>query len=145
MAQSLGDFFSKQVKEKLTDFDIKLKGILLIEIPEFLEARGDKFAILIALSNCQGFIGLVSINTNKPFSGNSYILKQSEYTFLKYDSHVGCDFISDRPIAEIRKFLLNNPDRIKGEITDFQHTQILDKLSRSKLITPKLKKKYNLL
>lgn len=144
MAQSLGDFFSKEIKDKLVDFEIKLKGILLIEIPEFLEAKGDKFAILIALSNCKGFIGLVSINTNKPLSGNFFTLRQSEYTFLKYDSHVGCDFISDRPVQEIRKFLINNPERIKGEITDFQHLQILDKLSKSKVLTPKLKKKYNL-
>jgi hypothetical protein len=145
MAQSLGDLFSKELREKLTDIPISLKGIVLIEIPEFLSAKGDKFAILIAQSNCKGFIGMVSINTNKPFSGNYYTLTKKEYSFLKYDSHVGCDFISDRPIDEIRRFLLNNPKNIKGEITDFQHIQILQKLKDSKGVTPVLKKKYDLL
>jgi hypothetical protein len=146
MAQSLGDFFSKEIKAKITkDIVVSLQGIILIEIPEFLEAKGDKFAILIALSNCKNFIGLVSINTNKPYSGNYYTLTQKEYGFLKYDSHVGCDFISDRPIEQIKEFLINNPDYIKGEITDFQHIQILQKLKDSKGITPKLKKKYDLI
>jgi len=82
VAQSLGDFFSKEIKAKITkDIVVSLKGIVLIEIPEFLEAKGDKFAILIALSNCKNFIGLVSINTNKPYSGNYYTLTQKEYGF----------------------------------------------------------------
>ncbi|TFF37093.1 hypothetical protein [Mucilaginibacter psychrotolerans] len=119
MAQSLSDFFSKELKEKLVDIPISLKGIVLIEIPEFLSAKGDKFAILVSQSNCKGFIALVSINTNKPFSGNYYTLKKKEYPFLKYDSHVGCDFISDRPTDEITKFLINNPERIKGELPIF--------------------------
>jgi hypothetical protein len=145
MAQSLGEFFSKEIKEKLTGIDVSLKGILLIKIPEFLDVKYEKFAILIALSDCKGFIGMVSINTDKPMSGNCYTLTKKEYNFLKYDSHVGCDFISDRPIDEIRKFLINNPRNILGEITDFQHIQILQKLKDSRVITPKLKKKYGLI
>jgi len=145
MAQSLGDFFKQEIKDQLTDFNVELKGILLIEIPEFFEAKGDKFAILISLSTCGKYIGLVSINTNKPFSGNYFTIAKSDYSFLKYDSHVGCDFISDRPIDEIRKFLLNHPENIKGEITNFQHITILQKLQSSKLITQKQKELYNLI
>ena len=145
MAQSLGDFFKQEIKDQLTDFDVELKGILLIEIPEFLEAKGDKFAILIALSTCEKFIGLVSINTNKPFSGNYFTILQKDFSFLRHDSHVGCDFISDRPIGEIRKFLLSHPENIKGEIRDYQHVAILQKLQQSKSITPKQKKLYNLI
>ncbi len=145
MAQLLSDFFTADIKEKLTGIDISLKGILLIKIPEYTDISYEIFAILIAISDCKEFIGMVSINTNKPKSNNHYTLTKKEYSFLKYDSHVGCDFISEQPIEVIRNFLLNNPQNIKGEITDFQHIQILQKLKDSKLITKKLKKKYCLI
>lgn len=144
MAQSLGDLFTKEIKEKLLSIDLALKGIILIKIPEFVSVTYDKYAIICLTSTCNGFIGIIPINTEKPLSGNYITLTKSEYKFFKYDSHVNCDFISDRPVNEIKEFLLNNPNSILGEITDFQHLQITQRLQASKLITPKQKKKYNL-
>lgn len=145
MSASLGDFFTKELREKLTDIEISLKGIILIEIPEFKEAKGEKFAVLIAKSMCNGFIGMVPINTNKTYSGNFVTIKKNDYSFLKYDSYICCDVICEKDITELRAYLIANPQYVKGEITNFQHSQILYNLSKSKVVTPALKKKYSLL
>lgn len=145
MPSSLGDAFSDKFKEDYLGKLISPKCILLIKIAEFVDVKYPKYAILVSLSDCSKYIAGVCINTDKPFTNNCILLKQAEYKFLKYDSYVSCDFISDMSIKDLTDFLIKHPENILGEITDFQHVQILQRLQTSKVITIKLKRKFGLL
>ncbi len=61
---------------------------------------------------------MVSINTNKSSIGNDVVIKVEDYTFLDYNSHICCDVICEKTVDELRRFIFNNPDCIKGEITN---------------------------
>lgn len=144
MPPSLGDFFSKEFKDDYLGKKISPKCILLIKIPEFTDVKYPKYTIIVCLSDCSNYIAAVCINTDKPFTNNCITLIQKEYTFLKYDSYVSCDFISEMNIKTLITFLKKYPENILGEITDFQHLQILQRLQSSKVISLKLKRKFNL-
>lgn len=144
MPPSLGDFFSKKFKEDYLGKKISPKCILLIKIPEFTNVAYPKYAIIVCLSESSDTVAAVCINTDKPFTNNCITLTQKEYTFLKYDSHVSCDFISEMSIDDLIKFLEKYPENLLGEITNFQHVQILQRLQSSKVISVKMKRKYGL-
>lgn len=145
MSSSLGDFFPKKFKEDYLDKKVSPKCILLIKIPEFTTIDYPKYAIIVCLSESLNVAATVCINTDKPFTNNCITLAQEEYKFLKYDSHVNCDFISEIRIEDLIKFLEEHPENILGETTDFQHIQILQRLQNSKVISIKLKRKYGLI
>ena len=145
MAPFLSDFFSKEVKEDYLGRKLSLKSIILIKIPEFFDVKYPKYAILVCNSICNGYTAMCPINTNKPITNNCITIYKNDHKFLAYDSYTDCDFISDMPNADVKKFLLENSECIMGEISNRDHTEILQRLRASKIITGKLKKKYNLM
>ncbi len=144
MSPSLGDFFSKNFKENYLGKKISPKCILLIKIPEFTNVDYPKYAIIVCSSENSNTVAAVCINTDKPFTNNCITLTQKEYTFLKYDSHVNCDFLSEISLKDLINFLEKHPENLLGEITNFQHIQILQRLQSSRVISIKLKRKFNL-
>ena len=100
--------------------------------------------VVITASADKEFMGCVSINTNPTPKGNHVIISAADHEFLDYDSHMSCSDITPIKTDYLRQILTAEPDRIKGEITDIQHVEILQKLKVSKGITPALKKQFNL-
>lgn len=145
MPPSLGNFFSKEFKDDYLGKKISPKCILLIKIIEFKDVNYPKYAIIVCVSDNSNSIASVCINTDKPFTNNCITITKKEHAFLKYDSYVNCDFISEMKLKDLTAFLEKYPENILGEITDFHHIQILERLQSSKVIPVKLKRKFGLL
>ena len=143
MAGCLGDLFPDRFRQDYLGRAISPRTIVIIDVPEF-NLDYDKFMVLITTSKDNLKMGCVSINTNPSPGDYHVIILANDHECLKYDSHMNCTNITPVDIEWLTETLKREPERIKGEITDEQHAEILQKLSTSRNITPIDKRKFNL-
>ncbi|TSD63868.1 hypothetical protein FFF34_014970 [Inquilinus sp. KBS0705] len=143
MATCLGDLFPQEFRTDYAGRALSPKSIVIINIPEF-NLGYDKMMVLITTSVDNTAMACVSINTNPSPRNNHVIIPCADFDFLEYDSHMNCTNITPVNVDWLRTILTNEPERIKGEISDTQHTEILQRLSASTNIAPIIKRKFNL-
>jgi hypothetical protein len=143
MSTCLGDLFPDELKVDYAGRALSPKNIIVISVPQF-NVPYDKMMVLITSSKDNEYMGCVSINTNPSPQENHVVLSATDHEFLQYDSHMSCSTITPISANYIKQILTEDPNRIKGEITDQQHMEIIQKLKASKGVTPMLKQQFNL-
>jgi|GEM_PF-3892016 hypothetical protein len=143
MATCLGDLFPEEFRVDYAGRSLSPKSIVIIDVPEF-NLDYDKMMVLITSSIDNTHMACVSINTSPSPRNNHVIIACADYEFLEYDSHMNCTNITPVNIEWLRDILSREPERIKGEISDTQHAEILQRLSASTNIAPVTKRRFNL-
>lgn len=71
-----------------------------------------------------------------------YLLRKSDYDFLKYDSFLGANELQSRPIASLVQSMQNGQTFIVGQLTDEDLAAILVACRNSDLFSPKEKQQF---
>lgn len=146
---SLADFFPDSIKEDFAERKIDIGKALFIEIPEF-QISYKKYWIIVAINNSRKYIAGVIINTeiNTNVAHNEYLrsqhilIKQSDHSFLDYDSYVDCSKLQKRPYQDVYKAIVKNPKIVVGNVTDEMLRQIHLKITYNETISEKEKKEF---
>ena len=122
---SLADSFPDSIKENFATRNIDIGKALFIEIPEF-QISHKKYWVIVSINTPRTFIAGVVINTeiNTNVAYNQYLqsqhilIKQSDHSFLDYDSYVDCSKLQKRPFRDVYKAIVENPNIVVGNVTD---------------------------
>ncbi|MDO7742581.1 MAG: hypothetical protein MUP99_02375 [Pedobacter sp.] len=143
MCPEIGDLFPDAFKEIHATAKVTAQSIIILRIPSF-KADYDKFIILLTTSIDGEQMAAVCINTKPSPKSNHIIIKQSEYDFLKYDSHIDCSVIIPFDKNWLKDLLKKEPYRYIGEISAAQYIDIVLKLRNSPSISDAQREKFKL-
>jgi hypothetical protein len=120
--------------------------ILIIDHPNFSK-KSPKFIVLLIKDYKEGTldeIHCMTINSNIPNlhkksekRKNHILIKQQDYSFLKYDSYIDCTQIKSAFVKEI----FRKESWIRGRITKETKDQILEKINYADDIEDKIRKR----
>ncbi len=110
MCAGLGDLFSDDFKNTHAEGKVTVQSIIILRIPTF-NVDYDKFIILISSSVEGSEIAAVCINTKPTPQGHHVVIKQTEYDFLNYDSHIDCSSLIPFDKEWLKDLLKNEPGR----------------------------------
>lgn len=71
-----------------------------------------------------------------------YLLRKSDYDFLRYDSFLGANELQTRLVSVLADSMSNGETSIVGQLTDFDLTAVLEACRNSDLFTAKEKRQF---
>lgn len=115
-------------------------------------ADKEKWLLILGIEDGNVLTGVVRINTDINFNVNhskelqdlQYPLSKKDNGFLKWDSHVDCSNLFDRKYDELLKHVTQNPEELKGTVTNRDFDLITGAVKESPTITPKKLKQFKL-
>ncbi len=146
---SLGDFFPDDLRDEFAQRNIDLGNAILIKIPDFTVTY-DKFIIVVAKDKDMVSLAYVVINSeaNPNFAYNSYLkslhlkIDKKNNSFLDKDSFVDCSKLREFPIQTVVDFLIKNPERAVGNVSQAMLKSIHITITTASTIEPFMKSKF---
>ena len=146
---SLGNLFPDDLRRNFAERNIHIGKAILIEIEDF-ELNYPKYILIVSKNEEEHILAYVTINTeineNKfptPYLKSLHVIIDKEnHSFLEYDSYVNCSEIRVFNRQNVIDFLINNPHRAVGNVSEAVLRKIHLLLSTSKTIEPYLKRKF---
>ena len=119
---------------------------------EFAGIPHGKFFIIIQTAINRKTLATVFINTDiNPRKFPTQELKDlhlkifaKDYSFLNHDSYIDCSDIIERDFLEIEEYIAEHPRCSKGSLIDSDLKEVMTRLMRSPLISPKIRIKYGI-
>lgn len=148
---SLGDYFPEKSKKEFAENVIELGSVIRKHVDNTNPPK-IKFFIVVGISEKSLSIASVYINTeiNVNVNHNTYLksfqheITASNYDFLDWDSTVDCARIIEYELDSLKRSIQLDPSIFVGSIKNSCFTQIHQKCTSSKIISPELKSRYNL-
>ena len=146
---SLGNLFPDDLKKQFALRNIDIGKAILIEIEDF-EVNYPKYVIIISKNDTEHLLAYVTINTgiNESVFPTPYlkslhvVIDKANHPFLEYDSYVNCSEIRSFKKQEVIDFLISNPHRAVGGVSDDVLKKIHALLSTAATIPPYIKNKF---
>jgi len=143
---SLGDMFPQSFREDFASRNIDIGSAILILIDDIK----DKPKYIIIASECDDMLAYVIINSdiNPNVFRNTYLqslnilIDLENHSFLDYDSYVDCSNLRELDKQETLNFLLQNPERAVGNVSNKVLRDIHATLTMAKTIPRNLKVKF---
>lgn len=150
---SLGDSFPESIRSEFAKRNIDPGVALLIELPEF-NLTYKKYVIFFSknmmdVTKC----GILVINSeiNENVNRNHYLKSQhvsidcARHDFLEIDSFIDCTRIQPHNLQKILDYIVENPDKLCGNVEQDIMTKVKIILTNSSLISNNDKRIYNLI
>lgn len=146
---NLSDFFSDDYKESFAKRNIALGCSILIKIEELTEDHS-KYIIVVGENEDELAIGYVTINSRinenvfpTPYLKSLHVkIKAADHNFLKYDSYADCSSIKIIDKKKLIDHLMQNPDKVVGNIESSTFQTIQGIITASRTISVKEKKRF---
>lgn len=148
---SLGDYFPENIKKEYAEHNIQPGTVFRFFVRDTYPPK-PKFFIVLAADENHIMVATVFINSeinNNIFptpelKALHYKISSNTYSFLDHDSYIDCSQLRERPIENLKKDILTDPENVKGNLTVEDFTIIRDIIIRSDSISSKIKRKFNL-
>ncbi|UZO81511.1 type II toxin-antitoxin system PemK/MazF family toxin [Aquimarina sp. ERC-38] len=146
---SLGDLFPDDLKQKFAERNIDIGKSILIKI-EDIDVNYPKYVIIVSKNNNEFLLAYVIINTEvnenvfpTPYLKSLHVLiDKQNHSFLDYDSYVNCSEIRTFNKQDIINFLIKNPERAVGNVSENVLKAIHTTISTARTIPKYLKDKF---
>ena len=147
----LGDSFPEELREQLSDNNLKVGSVLRFFIKDTNPPK-DKRAIVVGFNNDKILFAYVLINSeinpnmfptsrlrdlHLPFEANGR-------SYLTHDSFVDCSQIKEEDAQTMRAAMTDNVGIHIGDLSETDCKKVIETLKTSFRIDPKIKKKYGI-
>lgn len=73
------------------------------------------------------------------------LIDAERHSFLRYDSYIDCTTLHEKPAADFITSISENPERVVGTVADDIVAKVHEKITFSKSIAKKSKRKFGFL
>lgn len=152
MTPTLGDFFPSELKEAYTDHNITPGSVFRLFSNDTNPPKIKRFVVL-GIDSTSICVGILYINSeiNVNIFPTEYLkslhlpIQAKECAFLDHDSFLDCSHIYEIPFEKLKQEFLKSSDIFFGNLGDDDLAKAMQIVASAKTISPKNKKKYNIL
>jgi len=147
----LGNFLNKNLRENYIKSRLK-SGVVLRCLIRNINPPKEKRFVIIGESITGDKIGVVFINSNINWKVIKTIelaqlqlyVKAEDNNYLTRDSYIDCSRIREISKQYIIDQIIDKIQNVLGEVKTEDYSQIISFLKKSRLISPKLLRRYNI-
>jgi hypothetical protein len=139
MSPKVFDSLSDKAKTKYADTLIAPGNVFYLRIDD-----KQKYVVLIGKARDTQAVGIIFINTESYISGNEVVLSVEKNRYLKYQSYLDCSEVKPVELKYLIAEIKRNASCCVGKLSDEDWARAHHLLSKSPVMSRKLKKRYGL-